>query len=338
MMNREDPKYHVPLRALAPIRQIVVGTSLREGSDDAVRSGIALAEALDAECHVIHVVNWEAPAPALVGGVAEPAISRSVIDRSRQELDQQLLRVEAAEHGQVTRGVEVGTPYRRLIEVGQDIGADLLVVGATERWGKLIGSTTDKLIRKTTCPILIVRRALQLPLERVLVPVDLSELSADALRCGLSFLHQVQPDDSAKTRALFVLGELQRSFSHDMDAERIDRFTRVELDRFVDEHAQQLAEAVQRKIRIGEPLAEILLEAQREEVDLVLIGTHGRGGIERALIGSVTSGLVRDASCSVLVIPPNVAFGAELVDAVAEQIEPHWELPDDAQPAAPSRT
>ncbi|PYQ68253.1 MAG: universal stress protein, partial [Acidobacteria bacterium] len=74
-----------------------------------------------------------------------------------------------------------------VIEAAEEMNAGLIVVGSTEspQLSKLFGSTADRVIRKATRPVLMVRGRLQSPLRRVLMPVDLSPLSAVAFRRGL---------------------------------------------------------------------------------------------------------------------------------------------------------
>jgi len=75
---------------------------------------------------------------------------------------------------------------------------------------------------------------------------------------------------------------------------------------------------------VGDERDEILKTASERSPDLILLGTHGRGGVERALIGSVAASVVRRVDGNVLVIPPATAFGSELADAIVEQTAPSW--------------
>ena len=70
------------------------------------------------------------------------------------------------------------------------------------------------------------------------------------------------------------------------------------------EPAQQAGLRVRVSTRTGVPHAEIAAAAADDRVDLVVIGTHGRGGLERALIGSVADRVIRTAPCPVLSVRP----------------------------------
>ena len=64
---------------------------------------------------------------------------------------------------------------------------------------------------------------------------------------------------------------------------------------------------VREEVRWGNtPADEILTMAEEEKVDLLVLATHGRGAVQRALIGSVASGVARRATCPVLLVPPTL--------------------------------
>jgi universal stress protein A len=66
----------------------------------------------------------------------------------------------------------------------------------------------------------------------------------------------------------------------------------------------------------GNPLDAILTVASRDSADLIVMGTHGRSGLPRLLVGSVAEGVLRKAPCPVIVIPYHILFG-EAREAVA---------------------
>ena len=74
------------------------------------------------------------------------------------------------------------------------------------------------------------------------------------------------------------------------------------------------------RIREGEPSAEILEEIKERASDLVVIGTHGRSGIERLLLGSVTERVLRRAACPVMTIPPRLMEAPPLRSALFKRV------------------
>ena len=84
--------------------------------------------------------------------------------------------------------------------------------------------------------------------------------------------------------------------------DRLGRLARERLDAFLAELPE--GARMEPRVRTGGPAREAVAEAAEWPADLIVVGTHGRAGAARALLGSVAEAVVRDAGCSVLVIPP----------------------------------
>jgi len=137
--------------------------------------------------------------------------------------------------------------------------------------------------------------------KKILFPVDFSEGSDNALPYAadmarhygakLYVLHVIQ--DIAKATGWYVphvsLDELYRD---------IEKNAAKEMDRYGAEELRSLKE-VERYIVKGTPYEEILKFAGKNKVDLIVIGTHGRKGLDKALFGSTVEKVVRDAPCPV---------------------------------------
>ena len=147
-------------------------------------------------------------------------------------------------------------------------------------------------------------------LKRILVPTDFSETSEAALRYGtelarrftarLYLLHIVEnPGDAAEAGDPIGLFETMQAAAHD----RLGKLLTTE----------QLQEfRPERTMRLGVAADEIVRYAQEHEIDLIVMGTHGRRGVARALMGSVAERVVRTAPCPVLTVHhPEHEFVAE---------------------------
>ena len=284
------------------LRTIVVGTSLDEDSEAVARLGAEAARAAGARLHLVHAF-----APLPVGGgdwgasLEMGEFLAAEEDRLRAALAAQASRVGAAGHS-----LENGPPHRVLSDLAERLDAGLVVVGAATGGpiARVLGSTADRVVRKARRPVLVARGGLGLPPGRVLAPVDLSPLSGEAFRRGLEMLRVLgggEPFPSVE--ALFVLSVVQRQTAPQFTPEQVDLMAAEELERFVAAHAGSVE--VRRRVRTGNVREEILAELAAAGADLIMIGTHGRGGFDRFVIGSVAADVVREAPCSVLVIPPS---------------------------------
>ena len=137
--------------------------------------------------------------------------------------------------------------------------------------------------------------------ERVLVPLDFSELSDTVLRYGVELTRP-----GGTTILLHVLEPLPLHFES-----AFGTFVNTEGLMRIRENAEKLLEEAKAKyperdfvteLKEGKASALVLDAAKRHGVDLIVMGTHGRGGLEHLFLGSVAARVVRRASCPVLTV------------------------------------
>jgi universal stress protein E len=277
------------------LKNILIGTTLSEGSDEVVQAAFGLARAGGAVAHLLHVM------PPSLAGTTE-AEGQELFER----LTEQAYRA-GLDGIHFTLRVEHGLPHRVLEALAEELNADLIVVGASDpgrRRAFGLGSTADRVLRNSTCPVLVVRPSLPFPPQRVLVPVDFTAGATGAFRYGVKLLRQLE-GRLPGTEILFVLspGESSVHFS----AEQLARFAVDELHRFVDKNFPDGAGVIERKVRAGHTAEQILAEIEERKPDLVVLGPQGRSGLEHLLIGSVADKLLRDSPTSILLVPPEAA-------------------------------
>jgi len=142
-------------------------------------------------------------------------------------------------------------------------------------------------------------------IRRILYATDFSELSAWALgyavylaRCCGAELHCVHVvDDSYQYWVTFGAAAVPAGPS----AEELLAAARKEMDRFLADHPAGEVKVVKRLLR-GRPFLELIRYARREQMDLIVMGTHGRAGLSHVLMGSVAEKVVRKSPCPVLTI------------------------------------
>lgn len=317
-------------KSLPPLHTVLIGSSLGDESDQVVRAGLAVARAAGARVHLLHVAPLE---PLLFGYEAglPPDFSRQQIEWREELLREQAKRLGIAEAELAGLAVQVGAPYRVLTEHARTAGAGLIVVGATGSGplaAGLLGSTAERVLRKATCPVLLVRGELQVPPRRVLAPVDLSTLSGDAFRCGLHLLKQVSKGAEVELRVVFALSFLdalaKQRQKGEPSTEQVERRCAGELQRFILENRPGAQCRLETAVLPGEARFEILRELGEHPFDLVVLGTHGRSGLDRLVLGSVAATVARKAPCSVLLISPEAALAEGISDAVAAHTAPAW--------------
>lgn len=295
------------------LKNIVIGTALTDHSDGVVRTGLAIAKAAGATPWLVHAGSVLLdPSGA---GVDEIWTERNW-NNLRELLSEQARRTWlAALPGFSPEQVRlmVGAPHRMIVELARSVQADLVVIGTAESTG-ILGSTADRVIRKAPCPVLAVRSEAEFPPIRVEFPVDLSPISANALRQGLQLLAQIGLS-ATEWEALFVLSPFEVGGSINFTPQQIQHFASEELSRFVTANAPGSTRPQAMRVRTGYARNEILGVLKERRVDLAVLGTHGRSGFERFMLGSVAAGVLNNSECNLLIVPPALGYEEHRADA-----------------------
>lgn len=266
---------------LLRLRSVLVATDLGETSRPALRTGARLASLAEAELHLVHVANTAA-APGT-------------------HLLQEQLRLAAPDAREpASVDVSPGDPAPAILERAERIGADAIILGPHRRGAAVtgeMGSTAASVVRGARCPCLVVATELRLPLERVLAPIDLSEVAEGALLVALSWATALRPrNGSAGVTVLHVSPGPADPATEQGVQEEVAR---------VRARAGGSPYAAIRAV-IGanpDPAAEILRRAAEETVDLVVMGTRGAAGAASGF-GSVSAAVARATTRPLLLVPP----------------------------------
>lgn len=144
-------------------------------------------------------------------------------------------------------------------------------------------------------------------IRRILVPTDFSDCSAPAVRYAAELAEKF----GAELVLLHVVPDAVLALP---DAVMPTPLPTADLDVLTDSGKEGLANLVaaeklesrkpRTEVRVGSPATEVIAAAKDLHADLVCIGTHGRGGLSRVLLGSVAEEVVRHAPCPVLTVRP----------------------------------
>jgi len=147
-----------------------------------------------------------------------------------------------------------------------------------------------------------------LHIERILVPFDFGEPAAHAL----DFAQKLAPSFGASVEAFYVVPFPQGAALPLSEVGAIPREAAHAVEDLVADAEARLHEALapedtryrhlRKTVAVGDPRAQIVAHAAAEGVDLIVMGTHGRTGATRFLLGSVAERIVREAACPVLTI------------------------------------
>lgn len=140
--------------------------------------------------------------------------------------------------------------------------------------------------------------------ERILFPTDFSEGSAHALHYAVDLVKHY----NAKLYILHVIYDIGKAFgshvphvSADELHKEMNTWAMKEMDTCCIEETRGLAK-VDKSVLVGVPYEEIIKFADKENIDLIVIGTYGRSGLERFIFGSTAERVVRRAPCPVMTV------------------------------------
>ncbi len=227
------------------------------------------------------------------------------------------LKARAAKRGiSVHTSVTTGIPSEEVLAAAKTDDMDLIVVGTKGKTGLehvLLGSTAERIIRMAPCPVLAVPAERQRAeggsgdtngppvLERILVPIDFSDCSLDAVEYAVL----VAQRGKASIKLLHVLEPV----SYGLDFTLLHETKREQMRRAITERLSSLVSAVTSAevraeffIRGGLPADSILDAALTQPADMIVMGTHGRRGLSHTFFGSVAESVLRKARCPVLTV------------------------------------
>lgn len=283
--------------------RLLFPTDGSDGASAAFDHVLDIAAAHDATVYVLNV------AETTYGGVVE--MGGDILDVLEREgeaiVDDAASRARERDVSVVT-AVVAGEPDREIVDYANGHGIDLVVVPTHGRRGLgryLLGSTTERVVRQADVPVLTLRpdeegSRVRYPYRNVLVPTDGSSCAEDALATGLGLA-------TAEEAGLHVLSVIETAaLGADIRSEMQIDSLEGRANRIVDAAAETAADAgvdATTAVQFGSSIAKtIRAYVDEHEIDLLVVGTHGRTGFDRYVLGSVTEQLVRTASVPVLTV------------------------------------
>lgn len=137
--------------------KILLATDGSGAAKRAAQTAVELANSTGSELHEVFVEEL----PVMAETYAAPSADRPETEEARRLLDEQVKRIEEAGASVAGAHLRTGRPAREIIELSEEIGADLIVVGnrgLTEMERLVLGSVSEAVVRYASCPVLVVRQ------------------------------------------------------------------------------------------------------------------------------------------------------------------------------------
>jgi nucleotide-binding universal stress UspA family protein len=301
------------------IRRILCPTDFSDFSRRALDHAVAIARWYESTITLFHVC---AIAPVVTYASGTAGLPSAVLTQAdRDALLASMRRFAEIESGSsvsIQFDIGEGSAANEILARAAAMPADLLVMGTHGRSGferLVLGSVTEKVLRKAACPVLSVPRSVPdvVPVppvlfKRILCAVDFSDCSMHALNYAMSLaqeadahltvMHVIElPPDAPDLQETVAGGP--RSLQEYIAAVEEDR--RARLNVAVPETVRAYC-TVDSVLVAGRPYREILSVATEQQAELIVIGVRGRGAADLLFFGSTAQHVVRQASCPVLTL------------------------------------
>lgn len=281
---------------MAGYKKLLVAYDGSASSDNALLQAFSFANKERAWIKVLAVV------PSYEGDIDMTGVGNieAVLKGPGEKLVAQAREIAAKERVSILTDIEQGEAYEKIIEVAEDENCDIIVmgrrgIGNVERM--IMGSVTARVVAQSPVDVLVIPKDSVLGWSRILLATDGSACSEAAADKAIAFA-------SAYGCALSVVSVVHVNTELYAEAPKL-------VEKLV-EKAKGIVESVRGKasksginidayVKEGDPHQEIAQLAEESKANLIVLGSHGRTGIRRLLMGSVAEKVIGNAHCPVLI-------------------------------------
>ena len=289
--------------------KILVAQDFGKSSQNVVSSAIELAKIFQSTIVPIHVLPDD-----ILNEKVKLLLNETALTKLEETAD--LIRNEGVTVKQPL--LMVGSPYEAITRAAIDTNANLILLGSgeTQKGDTFrLGTTAERVIQKSEKPVFVIKEGVLVNVHHILCPVDFSEPSRRALKNAITMARRFKSE-----LTILSVCEVSKSswFPSEDDLE-------TENDNRCKQHKEKF-EAFLKEFNLldvnwtkeapkGNPSEEILSTASKRMIDLLIMGTSGRTGLNRMFMGSVTEKVIREVPCSFLTLKSE--------DVISLQVETH---------------
>lgn len=298
---------------------ILLGQDFSETSSNTLDSAIILAKAFESKITPIYVLPDD-----IVSEKAKMLLKEAAGLKLKETI--QKIEDQNIETGDAL--MRHGSPIDAISRAAVEVNSNLLVLGAGDSSKKQnfkLGTTTERIIQKSEKPVFVIKENLTLSISKILCPVDFSLASERALTNAIimakAFKAHLTILSVCETSATswFVTSEMK-------NAEDKARFTehKTKFENFLKGFSLSGLDWSP-DITLGSPSTEILKTISNKSIDLLVMGTAGRTGLGRLMLGSVTEKVIREVPCSFMTLKSEDALSLSL-DANIKDLDGYYRV------------
>jgi nucleotide-binding universal stress UspA family protein len=282
---------------MANYRKIIVAFDGSDSSKNALRQAIVMRDLEKSWIKVLAVV------PDYEGDLELVGVSdiEKVLRGPRDKLLKAAEAVAREESTEVMTNVEQGEAYEKIVDVCEEESCDLIVMGrrGMRRLARmLMGSVTARVIAHSARDVFVVPRDAKLSLENILLATDGSAHSEAALERALHFAKLC----NGTLTAVSVVDVYSEFYAEAPEIVEQEEKKAAEILQKVRQKAEKAGVKVETKMPSGHSAEEIVDLANETKAGVIFMGSHGRSGIKKLIMGSVAEKVIGLADCPVLVV------------------------------------
>ena len=310
------------------VKHILFATDFSPCSAPAFRYAVEWAKTFDAQLTLFHGISLQ-PGVDIDAGIAQ-----RYLDEQRKVAEEHLKQLLDEAHEQVPHAaleLRTGLASNQICDMAREHHADLIITG-THGWTGfnrvVFGSIAERVIQRAPCPVLSVPdhkpeetadlHTLAIQPRQIVVPIDFSDCSIDAYEYGV----EVAKWFDASLTLVYAIEPLSYSLDFSLTHPLEDKANRKKIEQRLEKLTTVLIEQglSARYELVDKPSMEAILKASAaQEADLVVMGTHGRKGLSRLLLGSTTAKVLQHSPYPILTVKSPKFEGGHHPDTKKEQ-------------------
>ena len=277
------------------MKQILVPTDFSEQAENALQLAAEMAKANDAELLVLHVV--EIPGQQSFSTTGEPDYAdpmeavfvKKMIEKGEQQLEE-ITQRDIVKGVNLKTNIKAGNAYHNISDIISDYEPDLIVMGTNGATGAeeiLIGSNTEKVVRNAHCPVLSLKKKVTLAdLNNIVFASDMKDEAIDLVKR----LQNIVQHSQAKIHLLWV----NTPNNFEGSAQTMNR-----MKAYVEKNGLNAEQHIYNSNTEEEGIMEF---AHDNNIDMIVMGTHGRKGLMHLFSGSIAEDVVNHSKLPVLTL------------------------------------
>ncbi|MFN3505412.1 MAG: universal stress protein [Caldimicrobium sp.] len=281
--------------------RILVGLDGSEESFNAFKNALSLGKQIKAEVSALYVL----PISSEVSSALSLFLGmKDLLKKGGEKVVKEAKSIAEEEGISVKLIVEEGDPPSKIVDIIYANNINLLVIGKSGKGGfekALLGSTASRVIGTSPVDVLVIPKNSKLNFKKILVPVDGSKYSEEAVERAIDFASYFK----SSVILLSVVEIPIEFYETSTEISKILEHIKLEMEEFFRKMKMKFKEKILevKSILLEGVIEEKILEkAKEEEVDIIIMGSHGKTGLKRLLMGSTTEKVLNLCNKPVLVV------------------------------------